>query len=78
MAAEPIPRYATVWAIRIFLLLIYLPVMYMSIYGGPPDFDGEGAEGARAAVWILLAVLLSAWLIPTRRARRRSISRATR
>ena len=70
MAAKTVPRYAVVWAVRILMLLIFLPVMYVSIHGGPPDFDGEGAEGARTAVWFLLALLLVACVIPTRDARR--------
>jgi hypothetical protein len=63
MAAGPPARIVAVWTVRILLLAIFLPVMYISIHGGPPDFDGEGAEGARAAVWILLALLLVACLM---------------
>ena len=70
MGINPVPRYAFVWAIRITLLLIFLPVMYTALHGGPPDFDGEGGEGARTAVWIILPLLLLACVTPTSRATR--------
>lgn len=56
-----------VWFVRVVLLLILVPVLYIAMYGGLPDFQcTEGADGARIAIWFLIALLVLACLTPTR------------
>ena len=56
-----------VWVVRVLLLLILVPVLYIAMYGGPPDFEcTEGADGARIAIWFLIALLVFACLTPSR------------
>ena len=69
MGVDPVTRVAVVWSIRLVSLLIFIAVMYIAMHGGAPDFDGEGGEGARTAVWFILPLLLGACVFPARSSR---------
>jgi hypothetical protein len=56
-----------VWFVRVALLLILVPVLYIAMYGGLPDFRcTEGADVARNRDLVLIALLVLARLTPTR------------